>query len=108
MRASLGVSTVLVAVLFGSCTQVIIVGSRQDAISRGDVQEIRRVVSQDRNLRSGVLFIRPLGADTAAIQSGSAAPNGGSYWTFTVRRTHGKWAVDHSSEVAIGSVITTD
>jgi hypothetical protein len=46
------------------------------------------------------MFIRPLGSDAAAIRVGRQPGTDGNVYTLTVRRSHGQWAIDASTEVA--------
>ena len=78
--------------------EVRVIGPRQSAISPADVQQIRRVVGTVPEYRRSVILVRPVGADAAAIQCGSAEVNGPYYHTFMIRRLRGKWTIDPSTE----------
>jgi hypothetical protein len=92
MRVTIAFALAAVATL-ASCVQVTVVGMRRDAVSRDDTAQIRRLVSERRDLPCDVLTIRPLSANTAAVESAG----GFGYHTFTVRKTHGEWKVDDAT-----------
>ncbi len=89
-------SVLLSMVALTSCTQVLLVGSLPAAISHEDVRQIQRLVAQRGDLRSDAMFIRPVSADRAVIQSGSADEYT-DYHTFTVRKTAGAWKVEDAT-----------
>ena len=95
MRVAALILTFAFSVLLTSCAQVIMIGPHKEAISYADIQQIKLAV-RDSRTRSTALFIRPLGHDAAAIQSGSATIDAGNYYTFTIRRINGKWTIDNS------------
>lgn len=107
MRALVTFQSLALAMLFASCAQVSVLGPNKDMIASADIEQIKRVVWQARYPRSAALFIRPLGTEAAAVQSGSAARRAGNYYTLIVRRRGGQWAVDPSTEVAY-SVIPSE
>jgi hypothetical protein len=77
-----------------SCADVTVVGAHRDAISRDDSAQIKRLVSQRRDLPFDVLTIRPAQGDTAAVTS---AIEFGGYQTFTVRKVRGEWKIDDTT-----------
>ena len=87
------VFALVAAAVLASCIQVTVVGTHRDAVSRDDTAQIKRLVSQRRDLPCDVLTIRPLSANTAAVESAG----GFGYHTFTVRKTHGEWKVDDAT-----------
>jgi hypothetical protein len=89
MRLSIAFGLVALAAL-ASCMEVTVVGTHRDAISRNDTAQIKRLVSQRRDLPCDVLTVRPLSANTAAAESWG----GFGYHTFTVRKTQGEWKID--------------
>ena len=99
MPTPLAIPTVSIAALLASCAQVIMVGPQPKAISREDVREIKRVVWQDRSVRSTALFIQPLSADRVALQSGSARVENdfAEYHTFRMFKRAGQWHIDEAS-----------
>ena len=87
------------AALLTSCVQVIMVGAQKEAITRADVEQIKHLIRQEPTLHSAALFIRPLSAQRAAIQSGSAREENdrAEYHTCTVLKRNQRWYIDEQS-----------
>ncbi len=101
-------AALLVTWIVSSCAHVIVVGPQQTSISRAERDEIRSLVSRRADIRSGVLFLRPLTRDRIAVQSGSSGGGDGTrYHTFTVVRERGRWTVDEAS-ISSSLIIVTD
>jgi hypothetical protein len=92
MRVTIAFALVAVATL-ASCVQVTVVGTHREAISRDDTAQIKRLVSQRRDVPCDALIIRPLSSNTAAAESWG----GFGYHTFTVRKTQGEWKIDDAT-----------
>lgn len=105
MRVAALILPLAFSVLLTSCAQVIMIGPHKDAISYEDIQQIKRAVWQEREMRSTALFIQPLGHDAAACQSGSAAINAGHYYTFVIRRINSKWIIDDSNRLTHARIV---
>jgi hypothetical protein len=93
MRVTIAFALVALAVL-ASCVQVAVVGTHRDAISRDDTAQIKRLVSERRDLPCDFLTIRPLSANTAAVESSDEYTG---LHTFSVRKAHGEWKVDDAT-----------
>jgi hypothetical protein len=92
MRVSI-VFALVAGLVLASCVQVTVVGTHRDAISRDDTAQIKRLVSQRRDVPCDALIIRPLSADTATAESWG----GFGYHTLTVRKTQGEWKIDNAT-----------
>lgn len=97
MRVSSHLAIIVAVLSLASCTHVMVLGSHRTAVSREDIRKIQRLVSHRSDLQSGALFIRPLSADVAAIQSGSSADEDTDFHTFTVRRVADVWKVEDAT-----------
>ena len=97
MRLSSRLVAVGAVMSLASCTQVMLVGPQQAAISAEDIRQIQYLVSHRSDLRTGALFIRPLNDDVAAVQSGTSDDPYSEFYTFTVRKVAGVWKIDDAT-----------
>src|SRR4030095_2338240 len=79
--------------LLTSCgTDLHVVGARAAAISDSDLQQIKDLIIQ-RHVDKPTIFIRPLSADYARVQSGRSDYDGAQYYVFTLAKRSGRWQI---------------
>jgi hypothetical protein len=83
---------VAVSALAACATEVRVLGPQASALSSGDVQQIKQIITQ-RDLEKPTILITPLSADQAKVQSGLRDYDGAQYYEFTVVKRAGRWTI---------------
>jgi hypothetical protein len=86
-------ATIVAVFTLGACaTEVRVLGPQAPALSSGDIQQIKEIITQ-RHLEKPTVLITPLSADRAKVQSGLRDYDGAQYYEFTVMKRAGRWTI---------------